>query len=134
MNTGTLPRFSVYSEVYVHVASPPINPTPRLYLRVLWIRTLPWVTWEAVTVVQSNPDEGCYDTSWLTGPWSTQAKVEGIVPKAAWHWGRHSSVVNDSLGEPGRTQFYVCLPSVWGSVDGNQILSPFRGRAPYFGL
>jgi hypothetical protein len=31
--------------------------------------------------------EGFYDTRWLTGLWSTQAKVEGIVPKAAWHWG-----------------------------------------------
>jgi len=34
--------------------------------------------------------------------WSTQPKVEGIVPKAAWHWGRDCSVVNDPLGEPGR--------------------------------
>ena len=37
--------------------------------------------------------------------WSTQAKVEGIVPKAAWHWGRDCSVVNDPLGEPGRVHF-----------------------------
>ena len=26
------------------------------------------------------------------------AKVEAIVLKAAWHWGRESSVVNDPLG------------------------------------
>jgi len=45
----------------------------------------------------------CYDTHWLMGLCSTQAKVEGIVPRSAWHWGRDSSVVNDSLGEPGRT-------------------------------
>jgi hypothetical protein len=30
-------------------------------------------------------------------------KVEGIVLKAAWHWVSDSSVVNDPLGEPGRT-------------------------------
>jgi hypothetical protein len=30
-------------------------------------------------------------------------KVESIVLKAAWHWGSDSSVVNDLLGEPGRT-------------------------------
>ena len=54
-------------------------------------------------------DEGCYDTSWLTGLWSTLAKVEGIVSKAAWYWGRDSSVVDDPLGEPGRTPLYVGL-------------------------
>jgi len=41
---------------------------------------------------------------------STQVKVEGIVLKAAWHWGRDCSVVNDPLGEPGHTPFYVGLP------------------------
>jgi len=39
-------------------------------------------------------------TCWQMGLWSTQAKVEGIVLKAAWHWGSDSSVVNDPLGEP----------------------------------
>jgi len=42
-------------------------------------------------------------TGWLTGLWSTQAKVEGIILKAAWHWGSDSSVENNPLGEPGRT-------------------------------
>jgi hypothetical protein len=64
-------------------------------------------------------------TRWLTGLWSTQAKVEGIVLKAAWHWDRDCSVVNDPLGEPGRTQLYVGLPSTWNSVDGDQIFSLF---------
>ena len=45
--------------------------------------------------------------------------------KAAWYWGRDSSVLNDPLGEPGRTPLYVGLPSTWGSVDGDQIFSPF---------
>jgi hypothetical protein len=47
--------------------------------------------------------EGYYDTRWLTGHWSTQAKVEGIVLQAAWHWGSDSSVLNDTLAESGRT-------------------------------
>jgi hypothetical protein len=34
----------------------------------------------------------------------------------------NSSVVNDPLGEPGRTPLYVGLPSAWGSVDGDCIL------------
>ena len=65
------------------------------------------------------PDGGCYDTRWLTVLWSTQAKVEGIVPKAAWHWSRDSSVINDPLGEPDRTPLHVGLPSALGSVDGD---------------
>jgi len=48
------------------------------------------------------------------GLWSTQAKVEVIMQKAAWHWGRDCSVINDPLGEPGRTPLYVGLPSTWG--------------------
>jgi hypothetical protein len=65
------------------------------------------------------PVEYCYDTRWLTGFCSTQTKVEGIVPRVAWHRGRDSSVVNDPLGAPGRTPLYVGLPSTWGSVDGD---------------
>ena len=68
-----------------------------------------------------QPDESCYDTCWLTGLWSTQAKVEGILLKAAWLWGRNCSVVNDPLVEPGRTPLYVGLPSTWGSVSGDLI-------------
>jgi len=30
----------------------------------------------------------------------TQVKVEGTMLKAAWHWGRDCSVVNDPVGEP----------------------------------
>jgi hypothetical protein len=48
------------------------------------------------------------------GLWSTQAKVEGIVLKAAWHWGRESSVINDPLEEPGHTSLYVGLLSTLG--------------------
>jgi len=59
------------------------------------------------------------------GIWSAQAKVEVIVLKAAWHWGRDCSVVNDPLGEPGRTPLYVGLLSTWGSVDSEQIFSLF---------
>jgi len=73
---------------------------------------------------RAHSDEGCYDTRWLTGLWSTQAKVEGTVLKAAWHWVRGYSVVNDPLGEPGCTPLYVGLPSTWGPVDGDQISPP----------
>jgi hypothetical protein len=72
---------------------------------------------------KAYPDESCYDTRWLMKLWSTQTKVEGIVLKAAWHCSRDCSVVNDSLGESGHTQLYVGLPSMWGSVDGDQIFS-----------
>jgi hypothetical protein len=60
-----------------------------------------------------------YDTRWLTGLWSTQAKMEGIVLKAAWHRSSDSNAVKDPLGEPGRTPLYVGFPSAWGSVDGD---------------
>jgi len=61
--------------------------------------------------------------------------VEGIVPKAAWRWGRDSSVVNDPLGEPGRTPLYVGLPSAWGSVDGDLMFFLYVcRRAPFRGL
>jgi len=33
--------------------------------------------------------------------------VEGIVPKAAWHWGGDISVVNDPLEEPIECMTYV---------------------------
>jgi len=82
---------------------------------------------------RAHPDEGCHDTGWLTGLWSTQAKVEGIVLKAAWHWGRDSSVLNDPLGEPGLTPLYVGLPSTWGSVEGDLTFFPFFVGGPLFG-
>jgi len=72
-------------------------------------------------------------TRWVTGRRFTQAKVEGTVMKAAWHWGRDCNVVNDSLGEPGRTPLYVCFPSTWGSVESDQIFSPFFVRGSLIG-
>ena len=77
-----------------------------------------------------HPVEGYYDTRWLTGLWSTQAKVEGIMLKAAWHWGSNSSVINDPIGEPGSTPLYVGIPSAWGSVYNDRMFSPFRMAAP----
>jgi hypothetical protein len=75
--------------------------------------------------VEEYPDEVYYDTRWLTWLWFTRAKVEGIVLKSAWHWNSECSVVNDPLGEPGRTPLYVGLPSVRGSVDRDPIFCPF---------
>ena len=62
-------------------------------------------------------------TRWLTELCSAQAKVEGIVLKAAWHYGTDSNVVNDPRGEPGRTPLYVGLQPAWGSVDGDRMFS-----------
>jgi hypothetical protein len=73
-------------------------------------------------------------TRWLLEVWSTQAKVEGIVPKAAWHWDRDSSVVNDPLGEPGRKPQYVGLLSAWGCMDSDLMFFPICRRAPFWGL
>jgi hypothetical protein len=77
---------------------------------------------------------GVATTRWLRGLWSTQAKVEIIVPSAAWRWGRDSSVVNDPLGEPGYTPFYVALSSAWGSVDGDQMFFLICRRASFWGI
>jgi hypothetical protein len=93
----------------------PINPTPRPCLRATW------VTWEAVKVLEWTTCRGLHDRCWLTGLWSTEAKVEGIVLKAAWHWGSDSSVLNDPLVEQDRTPFYFGLPSAWGSVEGDRM-------------
>jgi len=72
--------------------------------------------------------ESYYNTCWVTGHWSTEAKVEGIVLKAAWDWGSDSRVVNDPLGGPGCTPLYVRLLSAWGFVDGDRMfLSHFVG-------
>ena len=76
------------------------------------------------------PVKGYYDTCWLTGLWSTQAKAEGIMLKAAWHWGSDSSGVNNPLGEPGSTPLYVSLLSVWGSLEGDHVFPPFCERVP----
>ena len=70
----------------------------------------------------------------LTRLWSTQAKVEGIVLRAAWHWGRARSVVNNPLWEPDHTPLYVGLPSAWGSMDGDLMFLPIYSRAPFWGL
>jgi hypothetical protein len=40
---------------------------------------------------------------WWTELWSTEAKVCGIMLKAAWHWGGDSSITNDPFGAPGST-------------------------------
>ena len=73
------------------------------------------------------------DTCRLMGLWSTQAKVEGIVLRAAWHWGRDSSVINNPLGEPGCTPLYLRLPSAWGRVDGDVMFFPHIEEGSFLG-
>ena len=67
------------------------------------------------------------------GLWATQAKVEHIVLKAVWHWGRNCSAVNDPVGEPGRTAFYTGLLSIWGSEDSEQMFCPFLWEGSLIG-
>jgi len=110
-------------------ASHKSNPLSVLHGYVDSNSTLPWVKWEAVTSVQCIPCRGLL-LHMLTGLWSTQANVESIMLKAAWHWGSDSSVANNPLGEPGRTQKYAGLVSTWGSVDSDCTFSPFCWRAP----
>jgi hypothetical protein len=57
-----------------------------------------------------------------TGLLSTEAKVWGIMPKTAWHWGTDSNVANDPFRAPGSTPSYVCLPHSWGSAGGDCLL------------
>ena len=108
---------------WLHSVTPqnPINPTPHPYFRVSWTHTLfyPGSCGRWQKLWRAYPDEGCCDTCWLTGLWSTQAKVEGTMLKAAWHWGRDSSVLNDHLAVPDRTPLYVGLPSTWGCMDSD---------------
>ena len=74
------------------------------------------------------PVECWYNTHRLIGLWSTQAKVEGNVLRAARHWGTNSSVINNPFGEPGHIPLYVALPSMWGPVDGDLVFPQFVGE------
>ena len=65
-----------------------------------------------------------YNTGWPTGLWSTPAKVEGVVLKAAWQWGSNRSVVKGPFRVSGRTPLYVGLLSAWDSMDGEHIFPP----------
>jgi len=57
--------------------------------------------------------EGYHDTRWLTGLWSTQAKVEGTVLKAAWQLGSDTSFINVLLVEPGHTTPFCPQGAPW---------------------
>ena len=61
--------------------------------------------------------EDYYDTRWLTGLWFTEAKVDSIVWKAAWHWGSDSSVVK-RLPWGTRPHPIVCRLSVRVGLRG----------------
>ena len=37
------------------------------------------------------------------------------------HWGTDCNVLNDPVGELGRTQLYIGLPSTCGSMDSDQM-------------
>jgi hypothetical protein len=55
------------------------------------------------------------------------------MQKAAWHWGSDSSVVNDPLGEPGRTPLYVGFLSTGGPVDADLMFFQIFQEGCFFG-
>jgi hypothetical protein len=119
--------------IIIFVLMLPTNPNPCLYFRVTWIHTLGHVG--GSNMCRGYPVEGYCDTRWLMRLWSTQTKVEGIVPKAAWHWDGDSSVINNPFGEPCHTPLYVGLLSAWESVDGDLMFFPhFLGELLNWGL
>jgi len=69
------------------------------------------------------------------GLWSTQAKVEGIVPKAAWHWGRDSSVIMISLGNQATLHYMQALSVRGAPWTATLCFSPYLCRRdPFWGL
>ena len=109
---------------------PPINSTPRPYLRVIWIRTLPWLTWEAVTGVERTPCRGLLRHMLANRALVYPSQGRRCGAEDCMALGSNSCVVNDPLGEPVHTPLYVGLPSAWGSVDGDRIFSPFQWKGP----
>jgi hypothetical protein len=107
------------------------NPSSELRGVVDSYSTLPWVTWEVVTVVEAILCWGL--------PLHTLANGALVYPsqggryRAAWHWGSDCSVVNDPLGEQGRTPLSVGLLSTWGSVGGGLISFPILEEDSFFG-
>jgi len=93
----------------VTLRRPPIIPTPRPHLKVTWMVTLPWFTWEAVTRVECIPCWGLLRHMLANG--ALVYPRQGGRYRATWHWGSDNSVVNEPLKEPGRTSMYVCFPS-----------------------
>jgi len=74
---------NIYIHLTLYIASHKSNPLSIPQGYVDSYSTLPWVMREVVTGVEGYCDEGSYITCWLKGLWSTQAKVEGIMLKAA---------------------------------------------------
>jgi len=80
------------------------------------------------------PDGGCYDTRWLMGLWSTQAKVEGIMPKAAWHWSSDSSVIIDPLGNQAAPHCMKAFRLRGAPWTVTLCFSPYAGGFLFLGL
>jgi len=53
------------------------------------------------------------------------------VLRAAWHWGRDSSIVNDPLGEPGCTPLYVGLHLCAALLTVTLCFPPYAGGLLY---
>ena len=68
----------------------------------------------------------CYDTRWLMGLCSTQAKMEDTVLKAAWYYGTNC--------EGTKQHSFVCRPSVpVGILGGECIFFPTSWNGHFFG-
>ena len=97
--------------------------------------TLPWVTWEAVTFVEG--------ITWWELLQHTLANGALVYPRQGGRYRaegcmalgkRYSGVVNNPLGEPGRTPLYIGLPSA-GAVDCDLTFFLYVcRRAPFWGL
>jgi hypothetical protein len=98
--------------------------------------TLSWITWEVVTVVGGILRYGLLRHMLANGALVYPTQGGRYRAEVAWHWGGDFSVVNDPLGEPGRTPLYTYVGLLPGGAPWTvtKYFPLFRGRAPYWGL
>jgi len=103
---------------------PPINPTPRPYLRVTR-KSVPWVTWEAVTGVESTPCRGLLRHTLANGALVYPSQGGRYRAEGSMALGSYRSVLDDPLGNQAAPHsLYVGLPSAWSSVKDDLMFSP----------
>ena len=81
---------------------------------------------------RAYPDEGCYDkldsAALVYQSQGGRYRAQGCMTL-----GSDSSIVNDPLGEPGRTPMYVGLLSTWSSEDVEQVFCLFSWEGSLIG-
>ena len=95
--------------------------------------TLPWVTCEVVTVVKGTPWWGLLWHMLANGVLVYPSQGEGTMLKAARHWGRDCSVINDTLGEPGCTPLYIGLHPCEAPWTETKCFPHFSWEGPLLG-